>query len=220
MTRHYPNCKYIKRPENLIKDNYGYIVQQAIKFSRYHAKAEIDDLIQEGLLSLLKAHSTFDKTLGIRFITHLSWWCKAFMFTYIHSQLDLIYTPTYLRNTKNKITNTWNIHATDAIQSFETVISHSPDGSILKLEDTLHDSGLETKTLQDKQGIISYLDFLNVKHADILKQYYGHGTISPHTFAELGKIHGVSRQCAEQRLKIAVKKLKHIIKIEELKEPK
>jgi RNA polymerase sigma factor (sigma-70 family) len=217
VSKTYPKVKRIKWPKDLISKYFPYVVKQAIKFSQYHDKAEVDDLIQEGCVALLKSHASFDDTLGFKFLTHAYWWIRAYMWNYLHSQLQLIYVPTFKRNTRNKITGLWDKHPTDSIDSFEKTVSYSADGEDMTLESIISDNNLEAKTLQERQDVWSLLSFLEDKHAYMLQQYFGYDKISPHTFEEIGKAQGVTRQCAEQRLKIAIKKLKHISKIEEMK---
>ena len=204
-------------PKNLIQDNLGYVYQQAIKFSNYNKKAEVEDLVQCGCVALLKAWASFDDSLGVKFITHAAWWVKAFMFRYLHYDIHLIYIPSYLRNTRRK-DGSWSHHNTDDITSFNSVVTHNADsGDDICLGETLvvSDNMTEQQTYEERQHIWNLLGYLEDRHAERLINYLGLGGDQPKTLQELGDIEGVSRERIRQKLKLSVEKLKAYLKTEE-----
>lgn len=60
-----------------IEKHQGMIMMMAKNFSKYGV--ELDDLIQEGNISLLRAAKKFDPSRGWKFITYAQHWIRAFM---------------------------------------------------------------------------------------------------------------------------------------------
>ncbi len=57
----------------IVEENYGLVVSMARKYS---ANGNFDDLVQEGLIGLLKAIEKYDPNLGWKFSTFATWWIR------------------------------------------------------------------------------------------------------------------------------------------------
>lgn len=65
----------------VIMSHYGRIVVMARRLR--HTAEIVSDLIQEGMLGLIKAIEKFDTTKGLKFVTFLSVVCKRYMMDYL-----------------------------------------------------------------------------------------------------------------------------------------
>lgn len=65
----------------LLENNLSFIQQQANKIwgQSGSGRIDVDDLIQEGCLGLMKAISRFDPERGMKFLTYAVWWIRKFM---------------------------------------------------------------------------------------------------------------------------------------------
>jgi len=89
-------------PWQLVEENQGLVWWQARKIhSRYTLKGvrglEIDDLIQEGFLGLLRAAEKFDPAAGFRFSTYAPFWIRRNILEAIAKQTRLIPLPQEVR---------------------------------------------------------------------------------------------------------------------------
>ena len=65
----------------LLQANLSFIQKQANKIGGQSGsgRIDVDDLIQEGCLGLMKAISRFDPERGTKFLTYAVWWIRKFM---------------------------------------------------------------------------------------------------------------------------------------------
>ncbi|HCB40330.1 MAG TPA: hypothetical protein DEP79_11575 [Gammaproteobacteria bacterium] len=64
---------------------------------------EFDDLVQEGILGLLRAAIKFDAQVGVRFSTYAFWWIQQAMRQAIAKQRSLIRYPTHINHQVNRM---------------------------------------------------------------------------------------------------------------------
>lgn len=111
----------------LVEENQGLVWWQARKIhSRYTLKGvrglEIDDLIQEGFLGLLRAAEKFDPAAGFRFSTYAPFWIRRNILEAIAKQTRLIPLPQEVRQEL--------IHLQRAMG---TVLQHGKEPAVEKL---------------------------------------------------------------------------------------
>jgi RNA polymerase primary sigma factor len=70
----------IKERNELVKEHLPFIRMIA---SKYHNIIDKEDLIQEGVLGLMRATETFDESRNIKFLTYASYWIKAYIGRYL-----------------------------------------------------------------------------------------------------------------------------------------
>ncbi len=85
----------------LIESNLRLVVHVAKKFV-YHGM-QLNDLIQEGNIGLMKAVKKFDYTRGYKFSTYATWWIKQSITRAIADQARTIRIPVHMVETINRM---------------------------------------------------------------------------------------------------------------------
>ena len=85
----------------LIEKNIGLVISIV---NRFLGKGlSFDDLVQEGILGLMKAVDKFDETKGFCFSTYASWWIQQSMRRAIKKQTKTVYIPEHLFSKYNSL---------------------------------------------------------------------------------------------------------------------
>lgn len=87
--------------KKLIESNFRLVISIAKKYHRKHF--DLDDLIQESSLGLIKAVDKFEPDLGYKFSTYACWWIKQAALSYINEQEGSFKVPTHSRLLNAKI---------------------------------------------------------------------------------------------------------------------
>lgn len=77
-------------------------IRLAINLAKKHNKnfgSDLEDLIQESSIGLIKAVDRFDWRKGYKFSTYACWWIKQSLRAYVASQSGSIRLPNHARNT-------------------------------------------------------------------------------------------------------------------------
>ena len=80
----------------LILCNVRLVIKLALE-PRHRNRLEVDDLIQMGLLGLMRAVEGFDPGMGTRFSTYAFWWIRQHMSRGIDDQAGTVRLPVYLQ---------------------------------------------------------------------------------------------------------------------------
>ena len=88
----------------LIRANLRLVVKVAIKYNK--SSLQLQDLIQEGNIGLIKAVNKFDYHRGCKFSTHAVWWIRQAILRAITNQSPMIRLPVHLAETINKLRRT------------------------------------------------------------------------------------------------------------------
>jgi RNA polymerase primary sigma factor len=85
---------------DLTRANIRLVVSIAKRFS--HAKMELSDLIQEGVLGLMRAVDKFDYRKGFRFSTYATWWIRQSVRRAITDQAETVRVPVHIFELREK----------------------------------------------------------------------------------------------------------------------
>lgn len=123
----------------LITSNLRLIVSIAKKY--LNRGLNLEDLVQEGSLGLMKAIQKFDYKLDNKFSTYATWWIRQAITRSIADQARTIRIPVHMVETINKLVKT---------ERFLTQkIGHEPSGDELSKELSKDDSSFTTKKVNE-----------------------------------------------------------------------
>lgn len=65
--------------DRLVEGSLGFLYQQAHRWVRFEATIEVEELVNEGVIGLMRAIELFDEHRGVKFITYASAWVNQAM---------------------------------------------------------------------------------------------------------------------------------------------
>ncbi len=175
----------MKTQDKIITDNMGYVVTLARQY-----KSDIlstDDLINEGVIGMMKAAEKFDPSRGKPFVT--------FAAPYIRRSIE---------NAISRVENNTDIRSTDESLPMG---SHNNYTLLNVLEDknaTKADAIVEETTLSE--DLLRFSNILNEREQRVINLYYGIG-YERQTMAEIGEVLELKRERVRQIRNTAVRKL-------------
>lgn len=86
----------VEARERMIRSNFRLVLKVAYPYAQASA-IEVDDLIQEGLLGLMRAVEKFDYTKGFRFSTYAFWWIRQAITRSIADKGDTVRLPVHVK---------------------------------------------------------------------------------------------------------------------------
>jgi RNA polymerase primary sigma factor len=117
---------------------------------------ELDDLIQEGALGLLRAIYRYDSTNHGNFGSYLPWWVRQFMDRAIVSKSSIIRLPAYMAETLSSLSN--------EINKLEVENAYLPD--VETLADKLGMEEDKLRRLLSHQQILLPIDEIMIENED------------------------------------------------------
>lgn len=81
-----------KAMDKLIECNLRFVLTIAKEFQRYNL--DVEDLISEGNIGLIKAVHKFDETKGFKFISYAVWWIRQGISQYVYDNGNTVRLPT------------------------------------------------------------------------------------------------------------------------------
>ncbi len=76
--------------DKLIYSNLRFVSREAWKFSNRNKKVSYEDLIQEGVLGLLRAADKFERERGVTFFTYACPWVKAMIMKHVMDSTSIV----------------------------------------------------------------------------------------------------------------------------------
>lgn len=79
--------------DRIVMSNYRYIAYYVMRFINLPASLSFEDIMNTGIIGLLKALNTYDCSKKCRFITYAHWWIRKEIVTEIYRNLTIITIP-------------------------------------------------------------------------------------------------------------------------------
>lgn len=227
--------------EQIINCNLRFVVSIAKKYQGQGI--ELNDLIAEGNIGLMKAYEKFDISKNFKFITYAVWWIRQSILNAIHEHAKTIRLPL------NKLSNLTKVRKLkDHLeQEFSRSISNEELMQYTNDPDLLEDLQYQYNMVDldkpmdggehDLNAVIpdktTYIDrdlkFLREELDDILKSftnrerevlymYFGIGKTRAHTLKEIGEFMHLTRERIRQIKESVLKKLRKKKLINRLKD--
>jgi RNA polymerase primary sigma factor len=218
-----------KAYELIINSNLRFVVSVA---KNYIGKGlELDELIQEGNVGMIKAYHKFDLSKNFKFITYAVWWIRQSILTAIHEHSNVVRIPV------NKIANITksnklkseleqelsksisldemaelmsNPEILNDMQYYSNIvdIDQSYTDNFKNLHEVLTDNSALSEVEQLKDELVAILKDFPKREKEILYMYFGIGEVRSYTLKEIGFDMGLTRERIRQIKKQALEKLK------------
>ena len=221
----------------LVRRNLRFVVSVGKKYSK--RGVQLEDVIKEGNLGLVRAAKRFDVDRGFRFISYAVWWVRQGILQYLAEHSRTVRLPlnksarlTKVSKATQRLSQEFGREPTaeelatelelkpeeiDAVMIMPTTrfsIDEPAEGQDNDFRiDTLTDDaiGPEESTLEHTRSddIDKALATLNKREEDILKRYYGLSGNDPHTLEEIGKVYKLTRERVRQIRDRAILRLRN-----------
>ena len=227
--------QYKEDRERLIKGNLPLVVSIAKRFSRYGM--DLEDLIQEGNIGLIKAVDKYEPTRNVKITTYATWWINQAIRRAISNKSKLVRIPIHIQHNLKIINQTFFVWSQklkreptlkeiseeteiplNVIEDLNRSALHevgidSELSSGLSYEDVLHDKNSETTFRKVSKSLLKEamrvaLSSLTPRHQKIIMLRFGIGTYKKHTLEEIGQKFSVTRERIRQIEKKVIEKLK------------
>jgi len=227
--------------DKLVTSNLRFVLQIA---NFYEGKGvDVDDLIQDGNLGLIKAIERFDPTKGFRLTTYASWWIKQKILQTLSEHRDIIRVPASRTNILSKINKAKEtLRHKLSREPYESEVEEYLDG--IDVEKALRNTSKSLKLNaynQYDQEIISFIEQTSEDNIDatrvedikkeidsltkgfpereraVLELYFGLGGTKPFTLEEIGNLFQISRERIRQIKEKVLTKLSESPEIKKLR---
>jgi len=207
----------------LIKYNIRLVINIAKKYR--NCGIEMDDLIQEGILGLIKAIEKFDYTKGFKFSTYAMHWIKNYVLKAIYLKNKAIRAPHWLIEDLNKINKYSEGHSLTSFydaanelgisksrvdkiifylnsSSFLKSLSDTVSGEELLVEDLIEDK--PELFINEKIDLSTCIEHLSEREQYIISRRFFYGN----TLQEIGDDLDLTRERVRKIEYEALKKMK------------
>lgn len=217
--------------EELVSANLRFVISVAKKFQ--HQGLNLEDLISEGNLGLIRAAQRFEGDRGFKFITFALWWIRQSIVESITMNGKPIRLPLNRIRDMSKIKKAFNefnirenrdpvfeeiVNLTGlsgskvsiSMKSFNTVSSlDEPIGEEFTLSEILSDGSSFPSPADEKvKGVNQILETLNEREGLVIKMLYGIGGEKESSMEEISKSIGLGKERIRQIRESALRKLR------------
>lgn len=232
--------------DKLVKCNLRFVLTIAKEYQ--YGNVDIEDLINEGNIGLIKAVSRFSPTKGFKFISYAVWWVRQSIMQYIYENGNMVRLPINKINVIGKVNKAseqlfheldrepsseeiqaaTNFSAEDIKSTLIDTRCFSIDQKINEDSDTELIDVIPGETLEDiecklngdslKYEINSILTSLTEREVQILSFYFGLNGSKEMSLKEIGDKLSLTNERVRQIKELALKKLRMYGKSSKLRE--
>lgn len=222
--------------DSLVEEYQGLVMSVAKHYVNH--RVQLEDLLQEGYMGLVKAASRFDDSQGCRFSTYATYWIRHNIRRYIAKYGRLVHLPIKKNELYRKILKVIELLKLERSEdptiadiaeyagmteeevsgildifgpelSFESPLGDNGASFYEIIEDKVHKSPEDAYFSREMEGEICYaLNGLMDKERLILKKRYGIEEGGPVTLKEIGDEFKISSETVRQIEKRAIQKIK------------
>lgn len=232
--------------DNLIKCNLRFVLTIAKEYQ--YGSIEIEDLINEGNIGLIKAIDKFEPSKGYKFISYAVWWVRQSIMQYIYENGSMVRLPINKINAIGKVNRATEqlFQSLDREPTFEEIqeatkfstddikstfvdnrcfsidqkISEDSDSELVNIipGETLDD--VEEKMNEDslKTEINDVLSSLTEREIEIMNMYFGLNGSKELSLKDIGEKLNLTNERIRQIKELALKKLRMYGKSSKLRE--
>lgn len=173
----------------LVKSNLRFVV----KIAKSYKGNEVEDLINEGNIGLMKAAEKFNPECGTKFITYAVWWIKA----YIQKSIRETATGIKFPSSKYKEMNNpkWKFSSLNKEVKFD-----NKNVELISLIEDIYSENPEEKIIKNYlfNELYQNINELNDIEKNVILNRYGFTSDKKKSLSEIGKSLNLSRERVRQ----------------------